>query len=269
MTARKTTASEKPAGPKAGSAARPQLSAKPRTATGTRVMGRLRREGFVPGVLYGKAVKATPIVVSRHDLIKFLHARAGEHGLVTLRLEQDAAGSGGKVVERPVLIKAVQHDPVLGGILHVDFQTIVLTEQIRIKVPLVLSGEPVGVKQESGVLEHFLREIEVECLPAQIPKHIEHDISALKIGDAIHVRDLAVPPGARITSDPESVIASVLAPKEEKLEEAAAEVTEPEVIREKKPEAEEAAAEGAGEKKKEAAKEEKKPAKEEKKPEKS
>ena len=260
-------ASQTPTGPKAGTAARPQLSAKPRTAGGTRVAGRLRREGFVPGVLYGKAVKATPIVVSRHDLSTFLHARAGEHGLATLRLEQDAAGgSGGKVVERPVLLKAVQHDPVLGGILHVDFQTIVLTEQIRIKVPLVLSGEPVGVKQESGVLEHFLREIEVECLPTQIPKHIEHDISALKIGDAIHVRDLAVPPGARITSDPESVIASVLAPKEEKVEEALAEVTEPEVIREKKPEAEEAA-EGAGEKK-DAAREEKKPAKEEKKPEK-
>lgn len=268
MTTRKAAASDKPVGPKAGAAERPQLSAKPRTATGTRVMGRLRREGFVPGVLYGKAVKATPIVVSRHDLVKFLHARAGEHGLATLRLEQDAAGgSGGKAVERPVLIKAVQHDPVLGGILHVDFQTIVLTEQIRIKVPLVLNGEPVGVKQESGVLEHFLREIEVECLPAQIPKHIEHDISALKIGDAVHVRDLAVPPGARITSEPESVVASVLAPKEEKLEEAAAEVTEPEVIREKKPEAEEAAAEGAGEKK-EAAKEAKKSAKEEKKPEK-
>lgn len=255
MSTRKAATSEKPAGPKAGAPARPQLSAKPRTTTGTRVAGRLRREGCVPGVLYGKAVKATPIVVSRHDLIKFLHARAGEHGLATLRLEQD-----GKSTERPVLIKAVQHDPVLGAILHVDFQTIVLTEQIRIKVPLALRGEPVGVKQEGGVLEHFLREIEVECLPTQIPNQIEYDISALKIGDTIHVRDLAVPPGARITTDPESVIASVLAPKEEKVEEAAAAVTEPEVIREKKPEAEEAAAEGAGEKK-EAAKDEKKPEK--------
>ena len=263
MSARKAATSEKPAGPNAGAAARPQLSAKPRAATGTRVVSRLRREGFVPGVLYGKAVKAMPIVASRHDLVQFLRARAGEHGLATLRLEQDA-----KSTEQPVLIKAVQHDPVLGGILHVDFQTIVLTEQIRIKVSLLLTGEPVGVKQEGGVLEHFLREIEVECLPTQIPNHIEHDISALKIGDAIHVRDLAVPPGARITTDPAGVIASVLAPKEEKAEEAAAAVTEPEVIREKKPEGEDAAAEGAGEKK-EAAKEEKKPAKEEKKPEKS
>ena len=261
MTTRKATSPPGKSGGAQAEAARPQLLAHPRTATGTRAARRLRRAGFVPGVLYGKAVKTMPVQVSRHDLVKFLHARAGEHGLATLRIEQGASGgSGGKSLEKPVLIKAVEHDPVLGDIRHVDFQTIVLTEQIRVKVHLLLQGEPVGVKQDGGVLEHFLREIEVECLPTQIPNQIEHDIAALKIGDALHVRDVAAPPGARITTDPESVVASVLAPKEEKVEEAAAAVTEPEVIREKKPEAEEAA-EGKApvkEEQKESAKEDKK-----------
>ncbi|MBI3087925.1 MAG: 50S ribosomal protein L25 [Candidatus Omnitrophica bacterium] len=235
-----------------GAAERPLLGATSRTVTGTRAVRRLRREGFVPGILYGKSVKAAPVLVSRQELIKFLHARAGEHGLLTLRVEIGPAGggAGAKATENAVLIKRVEHDPVNGDIRHVDFQAIVLTEQIRIKVPLMLNGEPVGVKQDGGVLEHFLREVEVECLPTQIPKQIEHDVSAMKIGDTVHVRDLAAPAGTRITTDPESGIASILVPKEEKPAEAAAEaVTEPEVIREKKPEAEEAAAEGKEEKK--------------------
>jgi len=227
------------------SAGRPQLGAKLRTIAGTRAVRRLRREGFVPGILYGKSVKAAPVLVSRQELIKFLHARAGDHGLLTLRVEIN-----GKAAEHAVLIKHVEHDPVSGDIRHIDFQAIVLTERIRIKVPLVLTGEPVGVKQDGGVLEHFLREVEVECLPTDIPKQIEHDVSAMKIGDTLHVRDLAAPTGARITTDPESGVASVLVPKEEKPAEAVAEaVTEPEVIREKKPETEEAAAEGKEEKK--------------------
>ena len=147
-----------------------------------------------------------------------------------------------------MLIKRVERDPVKGDAVHIDFHAIALTEQIRIKIPLVLNGTPVGVKQDGGLLEHFLREVEVECLPTQIPKQVEHDISAMRIGDTLHVRDLSAPPGARLTSDPEGVVASVLVPKVEKVEEAAAEaVTEPEVIREKKPDAE--AAEGKEEKK--------------------
>jgi large subunit ribosomal protein L25 len=138
-----------------------------------------------------------------------------------------------------VLIKQIQQDPVHGEITHVDFHAIILSEQIRVKVPVVLKGEPVGVKQDRGVLEHFLREVEVECLPTAIPKDIEHDVSQMKIGDTLHLKDLIVPAGSKMMSDPEGVIASVLTPKEEKIEEVTVEaVTEPEVIREKKPEAE-------------------------------
>ncbi len=235
-----------------------ELVAKRRTTAGTRAVGRLRREGLIPGVVYGKTTSPTPVVISHRDLVKFLHARAGEHGLVKLSVEADPALLGrsaevsrsqkGGAWQKPVLIKHLQRDPVTGEITHVDFHAITLTEQIRIKIPIVLKGEPVGVKQEGGVLEHFLRDIEVECLPTAIPKQVEYDVSALKIGETIHVRDLAPPEGARMTTDPEGVIASVLAPKEEKVEAVAEAVTEPEVIREKKPEAEGEAAEEKPEK---------------------
>ncbi|MBI4323187.1 MAG: 50S ribosomal protein L25 [Candidatus Omnitrophica bacterium] len=245
---------------KHSAAQRPVLAANARTAAGTRSARRLRRDGWVPGVVYGKAVTSTTVLVSHRELLKFLHAHAGEHGLLTLRVDAD-----GKPWEKPVLIKRVERDPVKGDVVHIDFHAIALTEQIRIKIPLVLNGTPVGVKQDGGLLEHFLREAEVECLPTQIPKQIEHDISAMKIGDTLHVRDLSAPPGARLTSDPEGVVASVLLPKVEKVEEAPAEaVTEPEVIREKKPEAEAQAPEGKEEKKAEKKAEKKEEKKEEK-----
>jgi large subunit ribosomal protein L25 len=129
-----------------------------------------------------------------------------------------------------------------GHVLHVDFHAIALTERLRLKVPVIFKGEAVGVKQEGGLLEHFLREVEVECLPTEIPEHVEFDVSPLKIGDTVHVCDLIAPKQARITSDPAGIIASIQQPKVEKVEEEAA-PTEPEVIREKK-EAEPPDAEG-------------------------
>ena len=147
--------------------------------------------------------------------------------------------------EKPALIKAIQHDPVDGHVLHVDFHAIVLTERLRIRVPLILKGEAVGVKQEGGILEHFLREVEVECLPTEIPASVEFDVSRLSIGETVHVRDLAPPKHAKITSDPAGVIASVQMTKAEKPEEEAAALAEPEVIREKKEEAEAAGGEAA------------------------
>ncbi len=243
---------------KAAGIERPQLSAMWRTQPGSRPSKRLRQAGGVPGVVYGKATAPMPISVNRRELLKFLHARGGERSLLTLRV----AGEKDKGWEQPVLMTQVQHDPVNGEITHVDFHAIVLTEQIRVKVPIVLIGEPIGVKQDRGVMEHFLREIEVECLPTQIPKQVECAVERMKVGDTIHVKDLTPPSGAKIITDLESGVAAVIAPREEKAEETAAAVTEPEVIREKKPEA---GAE-AGEEKKAEKKDEKKPdAKEEKK----
>ena len=234
------------------------LQATQRVQEGTRPSRRLRRQGMIPAVLYGKKTPPVSLLVDRLEFTKFLHGRHGEHGVLTLQVAQD-----GKPVETPVLLKRLQHDPLHCEATHIDFHAVVLTEQIRVKVPVVLKGDAVGVKQDRGMLEHFLREVEVECLPTSIPNQIEHDISQMKIGDAIHVKDLAVPDGARLLSDPEGVIASVLMPKEEKVEEVPAEaVTEPEVIREKKPEAE---GEEAGAEKPAKDKEEKAPEKGERK----
>jgi large subunit ribosomal protein L25 len=206
------------------------LAARKRDINGKRPVRRLRAEGEVPGVVYGREMKPLSVTVNTRELSRLLHSARGENALVTLKLEDDAKW------EKPVLVKSVDHHPVNGHVLHVDFHAIVLTERLKVKVPVQLKGEPVGVKQEGGILEHFLREVEVECLPTEIPAHIEFDVSAMTIGETIHVRDLQAPPNAKITSDADGVIASVQKPKEEKPEEAAEAVTEPEVLREKKEE---------------------------------
>lgn len=194
---------------------------------------RLRREGWVPGVVYGEGLKTVAIRIPERALIHLLRSKAGERALITLKIEDGARW------EKPALLKAVQHHAVNGHVLHVDFHAIALTEAIKVKIPIVLKGEPVGVKIDGGVLEHFLREIEIECLPAEIPEGIEYDVSALKIGDSVHVKDLPPLKSAKIIHDLESAVASVQAPREEKEEEPAEAAAEPEVIREKKEEGEE------------------------------
>jgi len=247
---------------------RPVLSVTLRPAIGTRAVTRLRREGFIPGVVYGKAKEPTPVMVNRRELARLYAHRTSESALITLKIDGSAATAAdakkaapkGKAAsgEYPALIKELQHDPVNGDAVHVDFQTIALTEKIRIKVPLALKGDPVGVKQDGGILEHFLREIEVECLPTNIPEAIEHEVSQMGLGQNLHARDLVMPHDVRLMTDPDAVVIAVLAPKVEKPEEAVEGApTEPEVIRERKPDAEEgeAAAEGKDAKEQPAAKE--------------
>lgn len=223
---------------KAKSTQQLELVVKRRTAQGTRRVRRLRREGVVPGVVYGRDMKPVSIVVERKALAQVLHSKAGEHALVKLRLEDATSW------EKPALVKTVAHHPVDGHVMHVDFHAILLTERIKVKVAVVLKGEPVGVKQDGGILEHFLREVEVECLPTEIPASVAFDVSSLKIGETIHVKDLVPPANTKIISEPEGVITSVQKPKEEKPEEEQA-VTEPEVLREKKEEGEAPSAEAA------------------------
>ena len=142
-----------------------------------------------------------------------------------------------------MLIKGIQLDPVKDEVIHVDFNEISLTEKIKVKVPIVDKGEAIGVKRDEGVLEHILWEVEVECLPTQIPQKLEVDVTKLEIGQDIFVKDIPVPEGVKILADPESIAVSVKPPKEEIiLEEPAEGLAEPEMIREKKPESEEEAA---------------------------
>jgi large subunit ribosomal protein L25 len=199
----------------------------------------LRQKGFVPCVVYGEGKKTLALKIERSRLIKFMHAHhGGENMVITLKV----AGSGAKKTdERPVLIKEVQVHPVQDEILHIDFNEVSLTKRIVVKVPLHAAGEPVGVKQDGGTLEHVMWEIDVECLPTQIPEKIDINVEAMKIGDTIHVRDLAVPEGVTIKHDLESIVLNLVPPHKEDLvaPEAGAEgaaATEPEVIKkEKKP----------------------------------
>ena len=210
----------------------------------------LRREGRVPAVVYKEGKSAISIQVSARELSRILHTKAGENALITLRFGDDsksglkehpALASG----ENVVLIKEIQHHPVSRQLLHVDFHQISLTQKITVSVPLAMKGEAVGVKLSGGVLEHLRWELEVECLPTEIPAEIAVDISALEKGQTLHVKDVVLPEGVRAVTDPEQPVVSCVEPQREEAaapaEEGAA--TEPEVIKQKKPE-EEAAAGG-------------------------
>ena len=164
---------------------RQTLTAKRRAVQGTRPVKRLRQDGVVPGVVYGKQMEPVAVTIDQRELVKLLHSKMGEHALVTLRIDD------GKPWEKPVLVKAIQHDPVDGRVVHVDFHAIALTERLKVKVPVALKGDAVGVKQEGGILEHFLREVEVECLPTEIPEGVEVDV-AEALHDPAGGRQLAV-----------------------------------------------------------------------------
>jgi len=220
-----------------------KLEAKVRSELGKEVVKRERVKGTIPAIVYRKGEKSTPLFLDRKAMESALHTSAGENALINLKI-----GGDDKAKPKTCIIKEIQHDPLSGKILHVDFNEISLTEEIKIDVPLASKGESVGVKQDGGVLEHLLWEIQVECLPTDIPKKLEVDVTNLKIGDALFVKDIIAPKGVKILNDPEVRIFAVEKPIEIKPEEAAiAEETapaEPEVLKQKKPEeiaAEEAA----------------------------
>ena len=222
------------------------LDAQIRTETGKGKAKDIRDEGFIPAVVYGEGKAASPVKVSHKELFQLLHQHRLENVVINLKIKDD------KKKQRSCLIKEIQYDPVRGDIIHVDFNEISLTEEIKVNVPVVAKGEPVGVKQEGGSLEHILWEIEVECLPTQIPENFEVDVSSLKIGDAIHVKDITFPPNVKIITSQEAIVLSVSAPiKEEEIApaEEGAEAQEPEVIKEKKEAPAEEGAEESKEKK--------------------
>ncbi|RJO64622.1 MAG: 50S ribosomal protein L25 [Candidatus Omnitrophota bacterium] len=191
----------------------------------------LRKQGFIPAVVYKEGKESQPIKVSRHDFIHLSREHHLESVIVNLRISDDK-----KKKSHPCLVKEIQYEPVHGGILHVDFNEISLTKLIKVNVGVVAKGEPIGVKQEGGSLEHILWELEVECLPTDIPKEFTVDVSQLKIGDTIHVRDITSPSGVKILNDPDAVVLSVASPMKEEVVEVleGEEKAEPEVIKEKK-----------------------------------
>jgi len=222
------------------------LNAQPREELGRGRVKDLRDGGFIPAVVYSEGNNSQPIKVPRSEFLHLMHEYHIENAIVNLKIKDDK-----KQKARACLIKEIQYDPVEGDVIHLDFNEISLTKNIKVNVPVTAKGEPVGVKQEGGSLEHILWEIEVECLPTQIPKEITVDVSALKIGDAIHIKDIVAPQGIKILNDPGAIVLSVAAPMKEEVAAAPVEgeeAKEPEVIKEKK---EVPAEEGKGEEEKE------------------
>jgi large subunit ribosomal protein L25 len=203
----------------------------------------LRRKDIIPAVVY-RAGDSLPVQFSKKEISRFINATSGEQIMVNLHFEDGSS--------RFALMKDYQIDPATGELLHADFFEVSLTEEVKVTVHVALVGEPIGVRRDGGILQHLLREIEVECLPDRIPGRVEVDITGIEIGQSIHVGELKLADGIKVLTDPDEVIANVVAPAVEEVapvEAAAPETTEPEII--KKGKKEEEGAEEEEKKKKE------------------
>ena len=212
------------------------IEAEPRTETGKNVARRLRQSGHIPAILYGAGQPAVPVSLNSREVRAVLESGAGRNTILTVDV-RDGETSKAMLVDW-------QHEPLHSRLLHVDLKRIALDQRLRATVPVVRLGEAPGAKLQGGILEFVAREVEVECLPGDIPEQIQADVSELMIGMNLRVRDLKVDEKVRVLSDPELVVLHVVAPKhveEEKPAEAAEvpESAEPEVIRKGKAEEEE------------------------------
>lgn len=178
------------------------IAVSPRESTGKGSARQSRIEGFIPAVVYGPQTKPEPIKVNN---LAFNAAwRAAGGGSVIFNLEQD-----GK--KKKVLIRELQRDPITNAIIHVDFHAISMTKPIHLSIPIHLIGTPVGVKTDGGIMQTILRELEISCLPTDIPEHLEIDVENLHIGDSVHVRDIQLEK-AKILEEPDRTIVVVSAP---------------------------------------------------------
>jgi large subunit ribosomal protein L25 len=199
----------------------PTLNATPRTGSGKGVARKLRAAGKVPAVVYGHGDRTTPLAIDAHELEVLLHSISIDNTVIGLVTD------GGPVTK--VLIRDLQRHPFKPQTLHVDFIQLHAGERMRMKIPVRLTGTPVGVHVGGGVLDQVIYDLEVECLPDNIPEAADIDISNLDIGDSARVSDVNLP-NVRLLADPDLPIASVLAPTVAAVEPDAA-TPEPEVIR--------------------------------------
>ena len=215
------------------------VNAKDRTGRGKNAARRLRRQGFVPGVVYGGNGDNIAVSVDPKALQRVLRSEAGRNAILKL----DITGKGAT----NAILKSWQVDPIKDSFLHADFYRIAMDVAIRVTVPVVAKGEARGVKVDAGILEMVLREIELECLPGDIPERIEVDVTDLGINGAARVSDLLVSAKVKVLQAPDQVVVHVISMKEEAVPTAAAPVvegevpaapTEPEVLKEGKKEEE-------------------------------
>jgi len=208
------------------------LTATARATSGKGAARSLRREGSVPAVIYGHAREAQSLAVPSRDLEKLLGTIAAGSTVVELAIDGKTSRT---------LIREIQRHPFKRHVLHVDFLELVAGEKITVSIPLVLHGVPEGVRLGGGILEQMLREVEVEVDPANIPNHIDVDVSQLIVGHSVHVRDLNIPAGVTVLADEDAPVALVQISRAAiEAEPAAAEegavAAEPELIRQKKDE---------------------------------
>ncbi len=226
-----------------------ELTIRKREGVGKGPAKRLRRAGEIPAILYGGAQPLSVAVVPR-DIYRLIHGHEGS----TQLLKVSFADSG---ESRMAIIRDLQYDPVSEDLLHVDLQEVAMDRPLQVSVAVHHVGEAVGVKETFGILEMILREVQVSCLPGDIPAVLEADVTSLRIGDVLTVKDLKAPDGVRILNDPNQAIATVAPPAVEEVAapaaaaEVAAAPAEPEVLTERKPkEGEEADEKGGREEKK-------------------
>lgn len=210
-----------------------EVKAQGRKELGSAAVRRVRRQGMVPGIVYGAEKENRLVSLNHHEFEQLLAHHAGSNLMLDLSIDGAAPVKA--------LLKEVQRHAITGHILHLDFFAVSMTKRLAISVPVELVGEPTGVTQQGGILEHLLRTIEVECLPGDVLEFVEVDVSNLNVGDRLTVADIVLDKGKyEVTTAPNIGVAMVLAPRVEEAAsaEGAAEgaaPAEPEVIREKKP----------------------------------
>ena len=209
-----------------------ELKAELREEKGSRPVKRLRDAGWIPGIIYGHNKDNISVKVNNREVIHLLHSMASEHPLIKLKLKNK---------KNDVLVKNIQYHPYRDEIIHIDFHQVAMDEVLTTTVAVEAVGESKGVLS-GGVLDHTMRELQIECLPTDIPGIIELDISELGIGDSIHVSEITVPEGVKFLDDPDQPVLSVIAPKieEEEVSEEEMEAeegsAEPELIRKREDE---------------------------------
>jgi len=222
------------------------VAAQPRASRGKNEARRTRRSGLIPAVVYGAFKDAVSVSINPKDITKIIHSKTGHNSIFDL----DVAG----IEKTPVMVADEQYDPIKSTLLHIDLRRIDLTRKLRVSVPVHTVGEPKGVKQQGGVLDVVTRQIEIECVPDDIPNQFDIDVTELMIGNSIRVSDLPVKEGVRVLTHGEAVIAHVVGIKEEAVAtpeavEAAPAAAEPEVAAKKGKKEEEAPAADKGKKK--------------------
>ncbi len=211
---------------------RPVLSADIREGVGKEKAKKLRAKGLIPAIFYSPKSQSIPLVIDSKEFLKTLQTEAGENVLIDLNIRK-----GDQADRKVVMVKEIQIDPLQGTTLHTDFYEVAMDEMVTVEVPIHLVGKPEGIKM-GGILEQIRRVMEIQCLPGDIPKRIDVDVSSLKIGDSIHVQDIQVEK-AKILFDTNFTIATVVPPVvEEKkvVEEVVAEAAEGEEVKEKEEE---------------------------------